>query len=108
MQSPEIPEKFPIDKVDLCAGEVKVSREGLKELANIAFGRSYNRMSSDFRDIQDAVTSGRGADFSVQQKAVTLQSAARDFELAMRFKRAFDSLQSGERETLTLYPQRKL
>jgi hypothetical protein len=105
--------KFPIDSIDLCAREVRVSREGLQRLAQIAVFRSRNECERALHTVQTAQacpgasheTKSR-AGISAYMAADNLANAAKDLALSLRFLHAFDSLADGERETLEIHPQR--
>ena len=92
---------FPIDSVDLCANEVRVTPEGLKRLAEIAFYRSRIDVEDYLRKIQSANLSVT----STYLDAERLEDAAKDLTLATKFLSAFISLQKKERDSLVLRNQ---
>lgn len=99
--------KFPIQSIDLCAQEVRVSTKGLCQLAEIATARSLRDMENALRAIQDAAASNLSRDhYHTQSQAKALEYAAADFRLASHFLHAFRSLDKGERTELNLYPEK--
>jgi hypothetical protein len=84
--------------IDLSAGEVKVTAEGLRQLAEIATGRSKTDCEQSLNVVQNALFKG---DFNYLE-AERLAKSAESLALALRFLHGFDSLAKGERATLTL------
>jgi 50S ribosomal subunit-associated GTPase HflX len=95
---------FPINKVDLCANQVRVTKEGLQELANIASFRSRVECETLLRSIQEKLSSSLNYN-TVYLEAERLANAAKNLETSLRFKVAFDSLAEGERNELVILPQ---
>lgn len=101
--------KLPIDLIDLCAGEVRVSPQALQKLAQIAVCRSRVDCENYLREVQDRFAYGKGGArdaLAAECAAKELSRAAADLALAVRFLSAFDSLAAGERETLAVHPQK--
>lgn len=101
--------RYPIDNVDLCANEVRVSAAGLKRLAEIAAFRSRTDCENYLSDIQRAghySDSAHRNGIHAYSAAEGLEMAARDLAVSLRFLHAFDSLAKGERDELNLHPQR--
>ena len=100
--------RYPIDNVDLCAGEVRVSAQGLKRLAEIAAFRSRTDCENYLREIQNAYRHSddpHNNGIHAYLSAERLKYAATDLETSLRFQHAFDSLDKGERNELNLHPQ---
>jgi hypothetical protein len=102
------PIRYPIDNVDLCANEVRVSAAGLKKLAEIAAFRSRCDCENALRETQEII--GFNVDarrfIHAAAEAERLTYAAQDLAHSLRFLHAFDSLAKGERTDLNLHPQR--
>lgn len=99
--------KSPIQSIDLCAQEVRVSTKGLCKLAAIATARSLRDMEDALREIQTAAASDLSHDhYHTQGHAKTLEYAAQDFRLASHFLHAFRSLDKGDRTELNLHPEK--
>ncbi len=97
---------FPIDCVDLCADEVNVTREGLQELAQIAFAYSIRAAEKNFNALQGANAFGNTSFIHQIQCAQSLAQNAGAIEKSLRFLNAFSSLAKGERTKLFLRPQK--
>lgn len=100
-------ELFPIDKIDLCAGEVRVSPEGLRELAKIAAFSCRRECERRLTEIQENGIYSVSNPYAAISAAENLSIAAKHLALSLQFLNAFRSLEKGERKTLTLYPQKK-
>ena len=100
---------FPIDSIDLCAQEVRVTASGLRQLAEIAVWRSRVDAETALREIQDSFAYGKNKlrdRISQRAEAEKMEKAAKDLAFALRFLSGFESLDKGERTDLTLYPDK--
>ncbi len=91
-----------IASIDLCAGEVRVTRKGLLRLAQIATFRARCDCETYLREIQDSATYGNP--YIGIAAAENLARAGTDLALSLKFLNAFDSFHKGERDVLTVRP----
>ena len=100
------PNAFPIDQIDLCAGEVRVTAQGLKRLAEIAAFRSRCECERLLHSIQETGLNGE-IPCSAYLDAERLQYVAESLAMSFKFSKAFQSLEKGERIELNVYTQKK-
>lgn len=95
--------KHPINSIDLCAQEVRVSPQGLLRLATIAVARSKWDCENMLREVQDSAQHGNP--YLGISAAERLAFAAADLTFALRFLNGFESFANGERAELVVHPQ---